>query len=516
MTDFDRIVTVKEAAEAGLRAIPGVHAVGLGAKVVAGNRTSEPSIAVFVKKKKPASAIPPDEAIPPEIDGIKTDVIEMEIPSRALAKDTTRYRPVAGGCCIRAGGSPEYGTLGCLALTSDTPPKVVALTCQHVVAPPQAAQTTLNEVFVPATSNPATVSATVGENNTPGTVIVARFGMVNASNVVTAYVGAAFYETKASDTVQTIGAALAAAIGAMKVAGIAGATSNSATGAVTVTFDPSSGVKWIDCPCYDPVSPTDAHLTAAIMGGTVTFAGTVDRDYGIFLVWNVDGATVTNGVFIAAPKGAAITDTVNSAIGAVNKLGAAGVTAKPAGTAGFTLSGVAEIDCLITKDLRIGQPKDSFSSSCSLCCNDEIGKVIGANIGLDIAVVQLMTGTQYLNETKWIPWDGSSDTQNNLVTGKYLDFRARDQRRISGPEIRRNDAVDVGNRPLQQRHGSIRRQPDPERDHFLPLLHERADGHQQPEPLFRARCAHGLLRTRRFRFSGHQFRRASGGNPVRQ
>ena len=52
---------------------------------------------VFVEKKKPVSELRPEEVIPAEIDGVKTDVYESEIP-RIHAADTTRYRPLVGGC----------------------------------------------------------------------------------------------------------------------------------------------------------------------------------------------------------------------------------------------------------------------------------------------------------------------------------------------------------------------------------------------------------------------------------
>ncbi len=80
MSDVDQILSVKQAAQARLLAIPGVHAVGIGAKVVQGQRTGERCIAVFVVKKKPLDKLSPEEVVPPEIDGFKTDIIEQPVP----------------------------------------------------------------------------------------------------------------------------------------------------------------------------------------------------------------------------------------------------------------------------------------------------------------------------------------------------------------------------------------------------------------------------------------------------
>src|SRR5437764_13034198 len=86
MADFERIRAVKKAAQSWLLTLPGVHAVGIGAKIVGGQPTSEPSIIVFVVKKKPLSELAPEEVIPEEIDGVTTDVYESDIP-RIQAED---------------------------------------------------------------------------------------------------------------------------------------------------------------------------------------------------------------------------------------------------------------------------------------------------------------------------------------------------------------------------------------------------------------------------------------------
>jgi len=96
---------VKERVEDALIAQPGVVAVDIGHKVSKGVSTGELSIVVYVDTKKPKSALPKDQVIPVEIDGIKTDVKELTIelqPARELADssafvDATVYPTLTGG-----------------------------------------------------------------------------------------------------------------------------------------------------------------------------------------------------------------------------------------------------------------------------------------------------------------------------------------------------------------------------------------------------------------------------------
>ena len=87
MADVDRVRAVKKAAAARLHAIPGVHAVGVGFKVVGGKETDELAITVFVEKKKKAEDLAEDELVPAEIDGVKTDVVQM-VRARLANADT--------------------------------------------------------------------------------------------------------------------------------------------------------------------------------------------------------------------------------------------------------------------------------------------------------------------------------------------------------------------------------------------------------------------------------------------
>src|ERR1700733_136239 len=85
MHDFEQVRTVKERVEARLRKYPGVHAVGIGEKYVNGKGTGETAILVLVLEKKGQDRLKPEEAVPAEIEGIKTDVIQVPMPQLHMA-----------------------------------------------------------------------------------------------------------------------------------------------------------------------------------------------------------------------------------------------------------------------------------------------------------------------------------------------------------------------------------------------------------------------------------------------
>jgi len=72
MDELEKVTHARDEAEARLMRIPGVTAVGVGHKVVGGVKTDTIAIVVFVRGKRDD----PEEAIPPEIEGVPTDVQE--------------------------------------------------------------------------------------------------------------------------------------------------------------------------------------------------------------------------------------------------------------------------------------------------------------------------------------------------------------------------------------------------------------------------------------------------------
>src|SRR6266487_501450 len=96
MSSIEQVRQVKERVAASILAIPGVIAIGVGPKLVGGVPTGELAIQILIQKKKPLSQIAPTEVIPPEIDGVKTDLTESE-PMQIFDADEDKYRPLQGG-----------------------------------------------------------------------------------------------------------------------------------------------------------------------------------------------------------------------------------------------------------------------------------------------------------------------------------------------------------------------------------------------------------------------------------
>jgi hypothetical protein len=133
-----------------LSTIPGVFAVGVGYKITAGKDTGRLALNVMVLEKKPLASLRPDEIIPPEIEGLPTDVEAGAPPTlivdtfcrdfnTGITADPAEHRPIIGGIRIRAASSrdfdqrPSFGTLGCFARsTGDEAGKKVLLSNYHV------------------------------------------------------------------------------------------------------------------------------------------------------------------------------------------------------------------------------------------------------------------------------------------------------------------------------------------------------------------------------------------------
>lgn len=95
MAGYEEILRIKQETELHLRSLPGVHAVGIGNKVIDGKMTDEVAIAAFVVKKKPLSDLTGDQIVPAEIQGIKTDVVEMPIATRHSGNPTNITKDIS-------------------------------------------------------------------------------------------------------------------------------------------------------------------------------------------------------------------------------------------------------------------------------------------------------------------------------------------------------------------------------------------------------------------------------------
>jgi len=151
MPDANGIIAAKRSAQSRLLAIPGVSSVGVGPKLVNGERTGELAIVVVVTRKRIPNEIPSDERVPAQIEGFKTDVLEggPALPHSSASgsvtpqEDTKKYDVLRGGIQISVHLNPNerMGTLGCIAyLLPDKRP--VLVTCEHVLHTPP--ETTLD------------------------------------------------------------------------------------------------------------------------------------------------------------------------------------------------------------------------------------------------------------------------------------------------------------------------------------------------------------------------------------
>ncbi|OLF06000.1 hypothetical protein BLA60_33655 [Actinophytocola xinjiangensis] len=94
------------------------------------------------------AALAPADVLPPDVDGVPTDVLVMRDPRPAgeplgavypatddTFVDNARHRPLTGGVAMRGSlVEGNIGTLGCLLHAVGDPNAVYALTCHHVLA----------------------------------------------------------------------------------------------------------------------------------------------------------------------------------------------------------------------------------------------------------------------------------------------------------------------------------------------------------------------------------------------
>lgn len=92
---MDKIHKIKEAKTPEILDRKNVVGVGVGKKITNGEQTNEDSILVFVEKKADPSVLSTKDLVPEEIDGVKTDVIE--VGKLRPMSHRQKQRPVYGG-----------------------------------------------------------------------------------------------------------------------------------------------------------------------------------------------------------------------------------------------------------------------------------------------------------------------------------------------------------------------------------------------------------------------------------
>jgi hypothetical protein len=170
---------------------------------------------------------------------------------------------------------------------------------------------------------------------------------------------------------------------------------------------PAAGtITLTQCNVYQPRMPDrKSKLTAALANqNELTFSGKVSGDdYGVYVNFNVGGSesNASNGTFVNLTKEQALSDIAQSVANSITGLSIAGVNATPAG-AKVTITGVQEIECIISSDVRVGQPNNNFASKCSACCDDRIGRLVRARLDVDVALIELDAGQKYKAEIEEI------------------------------------------------------------------------------------------------------------------
>ncbi len=131
MTDHELARQTKQLHTQAIMSKPNVVGVGVGEKISNGKKTGEISVVVLVRQKLPPAGLTEEALLPKELDGVKTDVVEVG-DVRALQTRTGRWRPAPGGVSI---GHYQItaGTLGCIVRDRTDGTRLI-LSNNHVLA----------------------------------------------------------------------------------------------------------------------------------------------------------------------------------------------------------------------------------------------------------------------------------------------------------------------------------------------------------------------------------------------
>lgn len=131
MTRLNEVRQAKTLHQSALLTKSNVVGVGVGLKETHGDTTDEICVKVLVNRKLLPEALLSAELVPKEVEGIRTDVIQVG-DLRALQAPTDRWRPAPGGVSI-GHYRITAGTLGCIVRDRDTGERLI-LSNNHVLA----------------------------------------------------------------------------------------------------------------------------------------------------------------------------------------------------------------------------------------------------------------------------------------------------------------------------------------------------------------------------------------------
>lgn len=131
MSQHEQVRSVKDSHKGMLLAKANVVGVGVGEKVSHGKSTGELSVVILVRQKVPLVGLEPQAVVPREVDGIRTDVLEVG-DVRAQQARTDRWRPAPGGVSI-GHYKITAGTFGCVVRDRSSGDRLI-LSNNHVLA----------------------------------------------------------------------------------------------------------------------------------------------------------------------------------------------------------------------------------------------------------------------------------------------------------------------------------------------------------------------------------------------
>jgi hypothetical protein len=133
MADIENARKAKNSKTSEFMAKRNVVGVGIGYKNQLGEQTGDPSVVVMVQQKKPAAALADEDMIPKEVDGTRTDVIEIGYLRAQSVNPQARFRPVMQPGISMAHYLVGAGTLGAVVRDRNTGERLL-LSNNHVFA----------------------------------------------------------------------------------------------------------------------------------------------------------------------------------------------------------------------------------------------------------------------------------------------------------------------------------------------------------------------------------------------
>lgn len=132
---FQQVFQAQAQMQAVLMALPNVVGVAAGYKESGGVMTTDPSLVVLVRQKKPVAALSAEDQIPRQVGGIQTDVREVGFieAQQQLPNPRERFRPVIPGGVSIGHYKVTAGTLGSM-VRDRTTGEPLLLSNNHVIA----------------------------------------------------------------------------------------------------------------------------------------------------------------------------------------------------------------------------------------------------------------------------------------------------------------------------------------------------------------------------------------------